>query len=1231
MKRSADTELPRSTRRRRVETQPPQPERRRRREPSPPEPPRTRRRLAPPANIQFSTEFRRVNEIVPHFISIRPTLIENATLSQVASNVASLIRTTVVTEIQTYQRVYGRRNRTFRNVIWSENRILDRVRIYINGVNLSTGTSAETQSFNEINRLRNVNRRMILGIYEKIAQSNSTIGPGEIEFNITIDPTSIVAGGSQNIKIPSWVPQTKFRETWKGHQDDQGPINCAAFAIVYLMYGTEKKYYQNIHIAKQDARNLQTEMGWGALTSLQELNDFVLKYPSYRITAFLPNASENPATYSGEDFEYDENDKSKLIYLVYDAIQNHYGGTKAPGEIICKIRNSKDWAWCHLCCIPVPRRSNHACEGSSFVPRKKQKPCACGQYGLHKCFELTCRFCATVYKKDTFDHRCIVYKKPRAEEKNVFVDEEKILPDGKHPALFVYDLESRVQIIYSSNRVISEFEVDEDGLYAAENVATYNHELKEHKANMVVFQNVFSNQEPIVYFGEDCLQRFLLYMLSYNNGNNICVAHNAAGYDTRLLFMAASKLAKTRMEPIMRGQKFMQLKIADRLIFRDSLLHVKGSLRSLAKDFCSDSTLRKGHFPHLFNSIENYEYVGPIPEKRYFDLAFVLKNEKDKQEFDEWYSTWEGREDWNFRNELELYCVDDVKILAKIVKGYHDVCMSHTKMTPWLNATAPSFVHEVFVTLLSQQLELPDPKEDQELYNSKVQELAETKFWTVLKPNEYWFARKALRGGRTEIKKMYHNVTEEERLQGRNITYQDVNSLYPFQQVEHDFPTGQPTVHVWDLFYYPCVKHQNNQDAKCFCRLEDRGDRFLKIENCLEKPQWTKDQILQDESFFGIVCVTVIPPKDLYHPVLVAWNEEAQKCVASLRDEDHIELTTTSIELVTALKHGYELVKIHRYDKYTKTPSLWREKILDFYLEKMLNSGSPPQENVLEEFIQKWEDRFGIGDQIRKTIQEGRWGNYPARKQTAKIMINSAWGKHAQRPIMPEAGIFDFSEDMDKIHDFFQNLTSSVYSFKEAIPLGEDKMMYRFQKDGALANPDLHGGYLPAALFVPAYGRLQLWEQLHKLGKRVLMCDTDSIVYIKDPNDYNIPQGDMLGEWEVEKIDYKNGGIRTFVGLGPKTYGIKTWSGESSIKAKGLSLNLATSKAVNFDSMEAMVKEFLHSGSAEKISIPQQTFTFDIRRGMRTWKMLKDLQINKDDMKGFLDQEGHLFPFGFHQ
>lgn len=1185
--------------------------------------------------IEYSVEVERNSEGVPTIIVIRPTRVENASINQVAAYIAEIMKRTIKREVRAFTG-------------WTDTLITRRldghfVMVDINNgsvqaededrsiVGISAKFTGDLSGGNKRKSLATLDARRITDLYDRIQQSNTSIVLGELEIRFTINLASLVVGGNQFVKIPHWVPQTKFRETWKGHCDAEGPINCAAFALNYLMNNDRKRYSRSINTAIKDARALQTELGWAKEASLQELNDFVVKYPEYRVTAFIPHATENCATYSGEKFEYDADDLSKILYVVYDPLQHHYGATKAPGEIVCKLKNSNEWSWCHLCCIPVQRRKGHTCEGSSFVPRKKQTPCACGQYGVHKCYELTCRFCATVYKKDTYEHRCILYKKPRPEEKNQFVDEAQFLPDGKRPALFVYDLESRMEIVYSPQQVISEFHVDDQGLYGVDHVATYNHELKEHKANMVVFKNVFSDQEPITYFGDDCLQRFLMYMLAYNRGNNICVAHNAAGYDTRLLFMEATKLAKTQMVPIMRGGKFMQLKIGDKLIFRDSLLHVKGSLRNLAKDFCSDVRLRKGHFPHLFNSVENYDYVGPIPEKRFFDLAFILKNEQDREEFHDWYHTWDGRTDWNFRKELEDYCVDDVKILAKIVEGYHNVCLAHTGMTPWLNATAPSFVHEVFLTLLSQQLELPDPKEDQNLYNAKIQELADTKFWTVLKPNEYWFARRALRGGRTEIKKMYHNVTEAEAAEGRNITYQDVNSLYPYQQVEHDFPTGRPTVHVWDPKYYPCIKHQNSFTATCSCPDDERFDRFLKICDKRNEVQWTAEEILNDSSFFGIVCATLIPPKDLYHPVLVCWNEDAQKCVASLRDEDHVELTTTSIEFITALQNGYKLVEIHRYDQYTRTPSLWREKILDFYLEKMLNSGPPPDEEHLEDFIKKWDDRFDIGDQIRKTIQEGRWGNYPARKQTAKIMINSAWGKHAQRPIMTEAVIYDYVQDKEKIYSFFQNLTSRVYSFKDSISLGTDKVMYKYQKDGATANPDLHGGYLPAALFVPAYGRIQLWTELNKLGKRVLMCDTDSIVYVRDPDGYNIPKGDMLGEWEVEKIDSKNGGIRTFVGLGPKTYGIKTWNGVTSIKAKGLSLNLATSRTVNFDSMEAMVLEFLETGSAAKISIPQQTFTFDIRRGMRTWKMLKDLQINKGDMKGSLDQEGHLFPFGFHK
>ena len=201
-------------------------------------------------------------------------------------------------------------------------------------------------------------------------------------------------------------------------------------------------------------------------------------------------------------------------------------------------------------------------------------------------------------------------------------------------------------------------------------------------------------------------------------------------------------------------------------------------------------------------------------------------------------------------------------------------------------------------------------------------------------------------------------------------------------------------------------------------------------------------------------------------------------------------------------------------------------------------------------------------------------------------------------------------------------------------------VMYKYIENGPETSPNLHGGYLPAALFVPAYGRLQLWRELNKLGKRVLMNDTDSIIYVYDPEKYNIPQGSLLGEWEVEDIDTDHGGIDSFVGLGPKTYGISCKDGFEMVKAKGVSLNLATSKIVNFNSMKEIAESYLgrcfeeYGGSfvalyPKKLRVPQKTFDWNITDGMSTRLLMKDLKFDEDIVKGFLDGEGYLYPFGY--
>ena len=1136
---------------------------------------------------------------IPHVINVRAILPgnqRNYDELRIAGLLASHIRDLVRTSAARYTR-------------WSSSRINSRINGFLTATNLNNAT---VHTFDELTHLRDLTGQVILDVMEKLQRSEVDVSIFQLEWRFTINPNSLIAGGNRDVRMPQYCTPHDYRDTWEHHMFEQHHVGCAAFALNRLL----KKY---IHVREKkcalDALTLQRILGWEEEITFHQFWDFVEKFPTYKIVVMVAGIDRAFQKFKGVEFV----DHKNTLYLIYDPIQNHFGATKSPAKFL--ERNGPRMKWCEECDIGYTERKGHTCSLGVVEPKKyvQSGPCLkCGFFGKHSCELITCRFCSTIYKKGNFDHRCILFKSEKEKQIQGNIYNLNLGLHEKGTGIWVYDLESRMEIVQTTQELITEFKTT-DGIYEFENVASYDFKQTKHVANMVVFQNVFTNDDPIVYFGEDCLDRFLAFMMNVNGGDNICIAHNAAGYDTRLIFDAASKYTSSiAMNPIMRGGKFMQLTINKDLIFRDSLLHVKGSLRNLAKEFSGSTPLLKGHFPHLFNSIENYSYFGPIPDKKYFDLSFIIKNEKDLEEFNEWYNSFTG--EWNFKKELESYCINDVKVLANIVKGYHEIAFQNTGQSPWFNATAPSFVHQVILLDCIKNLELPDQSSDE--YSETIQRLAREDFWAVLKPSEYWFARLALRGGRTEIRNVYHTVTPLEAIEGKTIAYQDICSQYPYQQVVHDFPTGTPTIHVFDHKYHPCIQHQNSKTSTCSCQNKLK-DRFLDIIDC---EQWTAEQILSDPDFFGIVCATLIPPKDLYHPVLVSWNEEANKSFASLRDEDHVEITITSVEFITALKKGYRLKKLFRYDRYKKSPSLWRDKILEFFIEKMINSRKAPEGEELEKMVHDYEQAFGIGDEIMKTINENRWGKNPAKKQTAKIMMNSAWGKHAQRAIMPEAFIFNHETDTEQISDLFQNLSARVLQWQSSVALNETTYMYKVEKMDN-ASPDLHNGYLPAALFVPAYGRMQLWNELDKLGDRVLMNDTDSIVYVRDPAGYNIPEGGLLGQWELEDIDKKCGGIKTFVGIGPKTYAIQAWDGSTIVKAKGLSLNHATSKAINFETMQGMIQDYLEAGYAHKITVPQQTFTWSVENGMRTWKMLKDLKFNFDDLKGEL-RGSKLYPFG---
>ena len=81
------------------------------------------------------------------------------------------------------------------------------------------------------------------------------------------------------------------------------------------------------------------------------------------------------------------------------------------------------------------------------------------------------------------------------------------------------------------------------------------------------------------------------------------------------------------------------------------------------------------------------------------------------------------------------------------------------------------------------------------------------------------------------------------------------------------------------------------------------------------------------------------------------------------------------------------------------------------------------------------------------------------------------------------------------------------------------------------------------AAFVTSYGRLRLYNEIDKLGDCVLYFDTDSIIFISRPGQYEPQLGNFLGQFTNE-IDPRDGlYIIEFVSAGPKNYAFKLNTG----------------------------------------------------------------------------------------
>jgi DNA polymerase type B, organellar and viral len=94
--------------------------------------------------------------------------------------------------------------------------------------------------------------------------------------------------------------------------------------------------------------------------------------------------------------------------------------------------------------------------------------------------------------------------------------------------------------------------------------------------------------------------------------------HNMAGFDANFLLKILTELGD--IKPIIHHGQLISINFKFNnyiIVFRDSLKILLASLRKLAKVFGVDT--QKSIFPYSFVNENNLDYIGPVPDFKYFD------------------------------------------------------------------------------------------------------------------------------------------------------------------------------------------------------------------------------------------------------------------------------------------------------------------------------------------------------------------------------------------------------------------------------------------------------------------------------------------------------------------------------------------------------------------------------------------------------------------------------------
>ena len=192
------------------------------------------------------------------------------------------------------------------------------------------------------------------------------------------------------------------------------------------------------------------------------------------------------------------------------------------------------------------------------------------------------------------------------------------------------------------------------------------------KPNLLCYQTSKPGSTVQTLKGEDCCKEFIKVLSKLalvpagkkkKRERPVTVLfHNLKGFDGVFILKELYQDSRRVINQACMGAKVLTFKTGS-ITFKDSLCFLPFPLSAFPNTFgIENEELKKGYFPHAFNTPENQAYVGSIPPKQYYDPEGMKT--KDKETFEKWYDEQVNRgEMYVFEKELIEYCHSDVKLL----------------------------------------------------------------------------------------------------------------------------------------------------------------------------------------------------------------------------------------------------------------------------------------------------------------------------------------------------------------------------------------------------------------------------------------------------------------------------------------------------------------------------------------------------------------------------------------